>query len=187
MARIDYPDTGRPELAELVSRISHERGGGVINLYRMLLHSPPVAEGWRALGTGIRIDADLDDRSRELAVCLVARLTGSEYEWSHHAPFARRAGVDEAALAALPDWHDHDGFTERDRAVLGWTHAVTVELRPDTATLDTARAVLSDRELVELTATVGFYSCVARFVLALEVDQDDEAGSPLPTRARTEP
>ena len=184
MARIDYPDVSAPELADLVGRISQERGGGILNLYRMLLHSPPVAEGWRALGTGIRIHSALDDRSRELAICLVARLTGSEYEWSHHAPFARRAGVDEAALDALPHWRAHDGFTKRDRAVLGWAEAVTVHLRPDSASLDRLRAVLDDREVVELTATVGFYSCVARFVLALDVDQDEEAGAPLPSEVR---
>jgi AhpD family alkylhydroperoxidase len=183
MARIDYPDIDRPELSALVSRIAHERGGEVINLYRMLLHSPPVAEGWRALGTSIRIDAALDPRSRELAICLVARLTGSEYEWAHHAPIARRAGVDEAALAALPDWRSHDGFGDRERAVLAWTEAVAVDLRPGTAVLDTARGALSDRELVELTAAVGFYSCVARFVLALDVDEDARSGAPLPEPA----
>ena len=182
MARIEYPDVDRPELADLVGRIAHERGGGVINLYRMLLHSPPVAEGWRALGTAIRIEAALDARSRELAICLVARLTGSAYEWDHHAPIAARAGVDQSALAALPDWRDHDGFTERDRGVLAWTEAVTVDLRPDDSVLRTAREVLDDRELVELTATAGFYSCVARFVMALDLDPDEQPGVPLPSR-----
>jgi alkylhydroperoxidase family enzyme len=186
MARIDYPDIDRPELSDLVDRVAHERGGEVINLYRMLLHSPPVAEGWRALGTAIRIDAALDPRSRELAICLVARLTGSAYEWAHHAPIARRSGVDEAALGALPGWRDHDGFSERDRAVLAWTEAVTVDLRPEAAVLDTARAALSDRELVELTAAVGFYSCVSRFVRALDVDDDARSGAPLPGPTRRE-
>ncbi|MDP9408580.1 MAG: carboxymuconolactone decarboxylase family protein [Actinomycetota bacterium] len=180
MARIDYPDLDRPELVELVGRIASERGGEVINLYRMLLHSPPVAEGWRALGTAIRIEAALDARSPELAICLVARLTGSRYEWDHHAPIARRAGVDDSALDALPAWRDHDGFSERDRAVLAWTEAVTVELRPAPDVLRTARAALDKRELVELTATAGFYACVARFVLALDVDDDEEPGAPLP-------
>ena len=183
MARIDYPDIDRPELADLVARIAHERGGEVINLYRMLLHSPPVAEGWRALGTAIRIDASLDPRSRELAICLVARLTGSRYEWDHHAPIATRAGVDDAALASLPDWREHDGFSVRDRAVLAWTEAVTVELRPAPAVLAEVRKVLDDRELVELTTTVGFYSCVARFVLALDIDDDTAPGAPLPPAA----
>ncbi|MDP9390342.1 MAG: carboxymuconolactone decarboxylase family protein [Actinomycetota bacterium] len=180
MARIDYPDIDRPELSDLVARIAHERGGEVINLYRMLLHSPPIAEGWRALGTAIRIDASLDARSRELAICLVARLTDSQYEWDHHAPIAARAGVDDAALASLPAWREHVGFSDRDRAVLAWTEAVAVDLRPAPAVLTTAREALDDRALVELTTTVGFYSCVARFVLALDVDDDAAPGAPLP-------
>ena len=186
MARLPYPDTDRAELADLVGRIAHERGGEVINLYRMLLHSPPVAEGWRELGTAIRIDSALDAAARELAICLVARLTGSQYEWSHHAPIAARAGVDAEALAALPAWRDHAGFTDRERAVLAWTEAVAVELRPDDGVLAQARAALGDRELVELTATVGFYACVARFVLALDVDEDRVAGAPLPGSRRHE-
>lgn len=181
MACVEYPAIDRPEIADLVGRIAHERGGAVINLYRMLLHSPPVAEGWRGLATAIRIDAELDARSRELAICLVARLTGSAYEWAHHAPIASRAGVDDAALAALPAWREHGGFTERDRGVLAWTEAVTVDLRPDPVVLRAARAVLDDRQLVELTATAGFHSCVARFVLALDVDEDAAPGAPLPS------
>ena len=180
MARIDYPDLDRPEVADLVGRIAHERGGEVINLYRMLLHSPPVAEGWRALGTAIRIEAALDAASRELAICLIARLTGSQYEWDHHAPIARRAGVADSALDTLPAWRDSDGFSERDRAVLAWTEAVTVDLRPPADVLRAVRAVLDARELVELTATAGFYACVARFVLALDVDDDEQPGAPLP-------
>ena len=54
MARIDYADTTRPDTAELVERIKRERGGRMLNLYRMLMHSPPVADGWRALFTAIR-------------------------------------------------------------------------------------------------------------------------------------
>lgn len=181
MARVEYPEVDRPEIADLVDRIAHERGGEVINLYRMLLHSPPIAEGWRALGTAIRIEATLDARSRELAICLVARLTGSAYEWAHHAPIARRAGVDGSALAALPEWRQHEGFTDRDRGVLAWTEAVTTDLRPDHEALIAVRRVLDDRELVELTATVGFYSCVARFVLALDVDEDPAPGAALPS------
>ena len=42
MARIAYPDLDSTEIAPLVGRIQRERGK-VLNLYRMLLHSPPDA------------------------------------------------------------------------------------------------------------------------------------------------
>ena len=45
MARIPYADLTNPEAKPLVERIVAERGG-VLHLYQMLLHSPPVASGW---------------------------------------------------------------------------------------------------------------------------------------------
>ena len=48
MARIRYPDPSQYEREPLAERIKRERGGKVLNLYKMLLHSPPVAEGWLA-------------------------------------------------------------------------------------------------------------------------------------------
>lgn len=36
----------------------------MLNLYRMLLNSPPVAEGWLTLFTAIRQKAKLADRYR---------------------------------------------------------------------------------------------------------------------------
>lgn len=45
MAKLPYADIKRSEVAPLVKRITEERGS-VLHLYQMLLHSPPVAEGW---------------------------------------------------------------------------------------------------------------------------------------------
>jgi hypothetical protein len=67
MARIPYPDLHNPELSPFIERIKHERGGRLLRLYQMLLHSPSVAEGWLALFTAIRERASLPDRYRELA------------------------------------------------------------------------------------------------------------------------
>jgi alkylhydroperoxidase family enzyme len=180
MARIEYPDVDGLETGDLVARIAHERGGQVINLYRMLLHSPPVAEGWRALGTAIRTESSLDDRSRELAICLVARLTGSAYEWTprpdRRPGGSRRAGTRRAAALAGPRrlLGARLGRPGVDRGRHGRPAA-------DRHVLRAAREVLDDRELVELTATAGFYACVARFVLALDVDDDEQPGAPLPS------
>ena len=45
MARIPYADSQNPAVKPLADRIVAERGE-VLHLYRMLLNSPPVAEGW---------------------------------------------------------------------------------------------------------------------------------------------
>ena len=38
MARLPYPDLSRPDVAPVAERIKAERGGKMLNLYRMLLH-----------------------------------------------------------------------------------------------------------------------------------------------------
>lgn len=172
MARIPYADLSAPELAALAERIRAERGGTLLNLFRMLLHSPEIAEAWLGLGGAVRFRSTLDDRSRELAICAVARWTGADYEWAHHEPLARRAGVPADALAALPGWRGAHGFDQRDRAVLAYAEALTLDACADDATFAGVREVFGDRELVELTATIALYGCTARFLNAFDVDLD---------------
>jgi hypothetical protein len=46
MARIPYADpAANADIARLAEQIKTERGGRLLNLYKMLLHSPPVARG----------------------------------------------------------------------------------------------------------------------------------------------
>ena len=53
MARIPYADLSAPEAQPLVQRIVAERGS-VLHLYQMLMHSPPLAEGWLGFMTQVR-------------------------------------------------------------------------------------------------------------------------------------
>ena len=53
MARLPYADLSAPDASPLVERIVAERGS-VLHLYQMLLHSPPVAEGWLGFMTAVR-------------------------------------------------------------------------------------------------------------------------------------
>src|SRR5690606_5307608 len=65
VARIPYPDPSAYEHEPLAARIQSERGGKILNLYKMLLHSPPLAEGWLGFFTAIRQRAELPGRYRE--------------------------------------------------------------------------------------------------------------------------
>src|SRR5215207_11320319 len=107
MARIPYADLSRPEAKPLVDRIVAERGS-VLHLYQMLLHSPPVAEGWLAYLTAIRQKCALPGDVRELVIMRVAHLNDASYEADQHAPIALREGVSQERLSALADWPDRD-------------------------------------------------------------------------------
>jgi AhpD family alkylhydroperoxidase len=172
MARIPYPDVDRPELAPVVARIKAERGGRLLNLYRMLLHSPPVASGWLALFTAIRQQSTLSGRLRELAILRIAILNGAEYEFKAHVPFALKAGVTQAQLDALKAGHAPAGLTEADEAALAYAEAMTRTIQVPDPVFAAIRKHLDDREVLELTATIAGYNLVSRVLEALRIDHE---------------
>jgi alkylhydroperoxidase family enzyme len=172
MARLPYPDIDRPDLAPLVERIKRERGGRMLNLYRMLLHSPPMAEGWLAFFTSVRQKGTLAGRYRELAIMRIAVINGADYEFDAHVPFALQEGLTQAQLDALAADRVPAGLTETDRAVLAYADAMTRQVRVPDEVFAQVRKQLPERELVELTVTVAGYNCVSRFLEAIQVDHE---------------
>lgn len=170
MARIPYPDRRDPAIAPLVQRIERERGK-VLNLYSMLLHSPPVAEGWLAFLTAIRQKCSLSGRDRELVIMRIAVINGADYEFRSHVPFALKEGITEQQIEALRTGQ-LDAFDARERNVLAYCESMTREIHVPDAVFDAVRPHYNERELVELTATIAAYNLVSRFLEALQVDHD---------------
>jgi len=108
MARLPYADLTHPEARPLVERIVAQRGS-VLHLYQMLLHSPPVADGWLNYLTSIRQLSTLPGDLRELVIMRVAAINGAPYEADQHAPIALKEGVSQAQLDALEAWGTRTG------------------------------------------------------------------------------
>ncbi len=169
MARVDYPSTDSPEAQAMVEQIRKERGGRFPHLFHMQLYNPGITDGWLRLGTAVRFKGELDDATREMAICLVARTTGAEYEWRAHRRIAIEQGFSEAALDNILNWRNGE-FNEKQRAVLALTEQLTKNVNVDDATFDAVRPHLSPRQIVELVTTVGYYNMVARFLVGLQID-----------------
>ena len=172
MARVPLQDeTTLPAEAALIGRIRAERGT-LLNLYRTLLNSPPVAEGWLKLFTAIRQQAKLDARYRELAILRVAVINGAPYEFKAHVPHGLKAGLSEAQIDELGHWTVSELFDANERAVLAYTDGMTRDIRVAEPVVTALRRFLDSRELVELTATIGGYNLVSRFLEAMQVDHE---------------
>ena len=165
-------ESQHPELAPLITKIKAERGGKFLNLYRTLAHSPGVCEGWLHLFTEIRQKAKLDDLSRELAIMRVAVLNGADYEYTQHIPFALKAGMTQAQIDDLPSWTISDAFPPKMRAVLAYTDSMTREIHVPAPIFAAARKHFDEREMVELTATIGGYNLVSRFFEAMQMPHE---------------
>lgn len=183
MARIPYADVSGPQARPLADQIIAERGS-LLHLYRMLLHSPPVAAGWLRYLTAIRQQSTLPGDVRELVIMRVAVLNGAAYEADQHAPYALEEGVTQVQLDALADWEASALFSDRDRAVLAYTDAMTRYVQVPDPVFQAVRGWFEAQVLVELTATVAAYNMVSRFLEALQVHSHD---APVAARALAAP
>jgi AhpD family alkylhydroperoxidase len=172
MARISYGYEKEPEIGALAEQIRKERGGRVLNLYKMLLNSPPVAEGWLNLLTAIRQKAELSGKYRELTILRIAVLNRADYEYKAHVPFALKEGVTQKQIDALPNWTISDAFDATERGVLAYTDAMTRDIEVPDAVFNSIKGAFTPREMTELTATIAAYNLVSRFLVALEVDHE---------------
>ncbi len=172
MARISYADPTRPEASALAARIVEERGS-LLHLYAMLLHSPPVAEGWLGFLTAIRQRCALPGSIRELVIIEVAHLNGARYEAEQHVPVALREGLTAEQIGALPDWQESVLFGPAERAALAYCDAMTRTVHVSTEVFAAMREHFDERSIVELTATVGAYNMVSRFLEAIGIASTD--------------
>lgn len=174
MARIDYPDLDRePDARPLVERIVRERGS-ILHLYRMLMHSPPVAEGWLGYLTRIRQQTQLPGQLRELVIVRIAHLNRAPYEADQHVPIALREGLTHAQLDALGDTvPDPALFDARSRAVLAYADAMTRQVQVPDRVFAALHPHFGERDIVELTAVIAAYNMVSRFLEALQVHSTD--------------
>ena len=177
MQAIPYVPPDLAEPADLIAAIRHRRGGSLLNLDRMLLHSPPLARGWNVFLGEVRNNLSVPAVTRELAMTYVAVLNGATYEYAHHAPRFLAAGGREAVLdamatdAAAPGCA---GLDESDRALLQLTLEMTRQVSVMETTRAAAHAALgSERALVELIAVIAAYNMVSRFLVATGVGLED--------------
>jgi 4-carboxymuconolactone decarboxylase len=168
-------DDGAPRLplaaedGTVADLVRARRGGQLSALDRLLLHSPPVAEGWNALLGALR-SSTLPGDLRELVILRVAVLNDADFEWAAHEPIGRRSGLTGAQLELLrrPD-PAGDAWSAVQSAVLAFTDASTRGVAVPDDVFAAVRDHLDDRQVVELVATVAGYAMVSRFLVALEV------------------
>jgi len=174
MARVELLDVGQmqPDLQN-VFRKMEGNGYDVLNIYKALAHAPDLCLAFMRLGNKVLFKSRIDPKLRELAILRVSRLTKARYEREQHESIARDLGMDELQIDAVKKWQGSRHFDKHEQTVLQYTDELTGQVRAKNSTYKKLQAFLSEREIVELTVTVGFYNMVSRVLEALEVDLDD--------------
>ena len=174
MARVPLiEETAHPELADSIAKIKGARGGRLINIYRLMLHSPSLASAWFDLNQAVRYGTEIDGQSRELAVIRVAVLNDVEYVQRAHGPaYALKEGLTPEQVTAIASWQESNLFSESQRALLAYTDAMTRAIEVPDAVFAALRRHFSERQTVELTMLIGAYNMLTRFLKALKVDPE---------------
>ena len=180
MARVRLIDENDAvEHSDLIRKIKGARGGRLINIYRLMIHSPTLASAWFDLNQAVRYGTEIDGQSREIAVIRVAVLNDIEYVLRAHGPaYALKEGLTPAQVEALADWRASHLFNGKQRALLAYTDAMTREIDVPDPVFDEVRSHFTERQTVELTLLIGAYNMLTRFLKALKVD-------PEPTSAKS--
>src|SRR2546421_532113 len=97
------------------------RRGKLINIYRMLLNAPPLAESWFNHSNTVRWNTTLDGRLREIVIIRMGHLTNSQYVLRQHVPtLALAEGLSLEDCNALTEWDASNLFSDRERAALAY-------------------------------------------------------------------
>jgi alkylhydroperoxidase family enzyme len=171
MARISYvEEKDHPEIAAEIGAIKGGRGA-LINIYKLLLHSPAVAMTWFEHVSAIRWKTKLTPRLREIAIVRIAQAARYAYALNQHVPrIAVADGVTIEECEALKDWRASGLFSEPERAALAYVDAMMAAPDVPDDIFNAVRKHYSEREVVELSVLVGTYLMHNRVFTALRVD-----------------
>ncbi len=117
--------------------------------------APEGAKAMWALENYVR-HCGLEPALLELVKFRASQINGCAYCIDMHTKDARAHGETEQRLYALSVWRETPFFTDRERAALAWTEAVTEVSHshvPDEV-YELAREHFSEREMVDLTLAV---------------------------------
>jgi AhpD family alkylhydroperoxidase len=105
----------------------------------------------------------------ELVRMRASQINGCAYCIDMHSKDARAAGETEQRLYELDAWRETPFYTERERAALAWTEAVTLVSQshvPDEV-YELARKQFSEKEIVDLTLAVAAINTWNRISISL--------------------
>ena len=104
----------------------------------------------------------------ELVKMRASQINGCAYCLDMHSKEARRVGETEQRLYLLDAWHESPLYTERERAALEWTEALTriAETHAPDAAYEEVQRQFGDKELVDLTTLIGLINLWNRLAIS---------------------
>ncbi len=154
-----------------------ESRGRVSGPFPVLLNSPEMAIQIARLGHHVRFNHHFEPWLFEIAVLTAAREWDCLFEWAAHAPIAAQAGVRPEVIAAIEERRAPAGLGEQEALIVRFVQELLRQHRVSQPVFDAVAAQLGTAGVIELAATVGYYSLLACVMDTAEVQPP--AGAPV--------
>lgn len=116
--------------------------------------APALMKNW--MGTSLAVAASLEPSLIELVKIRASQINACANCINMHTVEARAQGETEQRIYLLSAWREAPCYTDRERAALGWTEALTrlSEGHSHEAAYDALKAQFSEEEQVKLTLMI---------------------------------
>jgi 4-carboxymuconolactone decarboxylase len=171
MARIPLIETKEslaPEHQGIYDAIAKSRGE-VRGCFPALLHVPTIADHTASLGGYLRFGGLLDPKVRALAAMTAARELDCIHEWAAGVRNAERNCISPETLRAVHLRRSTAGLPHDEAEIVDYVRTLLHSHRVDEQALQSMLTRLSLAGLVEVTATIGYYSMISCTLNAFEL------------------
>jgi alkylhydroperoxidase family enzyme len=156
-------------VASIAGRVA---GTGPINIFTTLGRHRWLFRRWLVFAGALMPGGKLPRADSELVILRVAANCASHYEWHQHVLLGLRAGLPADRIAAVAEGPLASGWTPRQEALLRCCDELHAAHQLSDETWNELRAMLSDRDLVELLMLVGAYEGLAMTLNGLGVQTE---------------
>jgi 4-carboxymuconolactone decarboxylase len=146
------------------------------NMLRAIAHHPRLLEPFLGFAAALA-RGELPRRESELLALRAAWNCRSEFEWGHHALYARAAGLSDAEIAAVASGPGAPGWSDADRELLRAADELHAQQSIGEATWAALASRWNAAQLVEIAFVVGQYTMLSMVAGAIAIPLED--GLPL--------
>ena len=145
---------------------------GQLNVYRVMAHHPALMRALAPLRAHVVLENALGHEKAEVVILRAAFSLGSAYEWAHHVVRARRCGLDEGRIMSLRG--PLQGMAPEDAFLAEAVDELLANARLTPETKRKLAGLVGKQGMLDLMATLGFYSTLAFILNSFDVPLDED-------------
>lgn len=165
---------------EIIDSCTHLLGRAANSTRILAKHSPYVSRWFLGFVASLRqpdLGASTEPRLRALATIKTSMINECAYCTSHTSLYGEALGLTTAELEELQSdaWKESASFSERDKAAIAWSEAMTQNTaRQDAELWADMKRLFTESEIVEISMCCGLFNLLNRFNDSLWVDLESE-------------